>query len=112
MFDIIVVKHNCHSDSDYIGRFGSPLANPFPIKGEDTRDTVCDRYEEYFYEQLQTNNQLFLTELKRLYDKGKEKGYIKLGCFCKNNNEDKTRCHGDTIRNFFIRYDDSFFNHE
>ena len=112
MFEINVVKHAFHSDSDYIGRGGSPLANPFPITPTMARDKVCDLYEEYFYEQLRNNNQDFINELKRLYRKGNEKGYLKLGCFCKNNNEDKTRCHGDTVRRFLLNNYNDFFNHE
>lgn len=112
MFDIIVVKHNAHIDSDYIGRNGSVLANPFPITPIQNRDTVCDKYEIYFYEQLQNNNLEFINELKRLYHKGTNNGYLKLGCFCKNNNEDKTRCHGDCIRLFLLNQYNDFFNHD
>lgn len=112
MFEIIVVKHTYHLDSDYIGRGRSPLANPYPITPLMSRDKVCDLYEEYFYKQLKENNQAFINELKRLYNKGIEKGYLKLGCFCKNNNEDNTRCHGDTIRLFLINNYNDFFDHE
>jgi len=111
-FEITVVKYNAHSDSDYIGRFGSILSNPFPINPIVSRDKACDLYEIYFYDQLKNNNREFINELRRLHNKGILNGYLKLGCFCKNNNEDSTRCHGDTIRSFLLNNYDDFFNHE
>lgn len=33
----------------------SPVGNPFYMRDESMRDEVCDRYENYFYEQLESN---------------------------------------------------------
>lgn len=97
MFKITVVRFRDHADSDYIGR-GSLLGNPFPITPDNNRNKVCDLYEDYFYNRLRTegSNSDFINELRRLYKKGQEKGYLKLGCFCA-----PQRCHGLTIKNFF-----------
>lgn len=109
MFEISVVKYKLNPDSDYIGR-GNILGNPFPITIKDSRDSVCDKYEIYFYTQV-NHNKLFTSELKHLYEKGLKQGYLKLGCFCKQPNI-FVRCHGDTIKSFLENNGDSFFNHE
>lgn len=104
MFEITIVKYKSNPDSEYIGR-GSVLGNPYPITHQHSRDCVCDKYEEYFYKQL--NNKIFNNELKRIYRKGVENGYIKLGCFCS-----PLRCHGETIKNFLENNQDNFFDNE
>ena len=117
MFEITVVKYHSNPDSEYIGR-GSVLGNKHPITSTQTREMVCDLYEKEFYERLRTddghygNNSDFVNELRRLYRKGKEQGYLKLGCFCKNNNQDKTRCHADTLKSFFDQNQDSMIDYE
>lgn len=107
MFEITIVKYHENKDSEYIGR-GAPLGNPFHITPSDSRDSVCDKYEDYFYEQLEQNNPVLIKELKRVYAKGTKEGYIKLGCFCGPH----IRCHGETIKRFFENNEDNFFNHE
>lgn len=63
-------------DAVYCGR-GSPWGNPFPIiKGQATRDQVCDRFRDEILPHLD------VTPLK-----GKD-----LVCFCK-----PARCHCDDI---------------
>ena len=103
MFEITVVRYHSNPDSEYIGR-GSILGNPFPITPTQSRDVVCDRYEKDFYRRLMTDDGKygshyecsdFINELRRLFKKGKEQGYLKLGCFCS-----PQRCHGDTIANY------------
>ena len=59
------------------------------------RDEVCDRYEEYFNNALDCNDEKITTELARAVTKTIEQGYIKLGCYCA-----PKRCHGDTIAAF------------
>lgn len=101
MFEITIVKYKNNPDSEYIGR-GNILGNRFVITPTQTRDMVCDLYEKDFYERLRTddghygNNSDFVNELRRLFKKGKEQGYLKLGCFCA-----PLRCHGTTIKSFF-----------
>lgn len=102
MFEIIVCKLKDNPDADDISRRSSILGNKYPITPTQTREMVCDLYDKDFYERLRTddgqygNNSEFLNELRRLFKKGKEKGYLKLGCFCA-----PLRCHGNTIKEFF-----------
>lgn len=81
------------SDSEYMGR-GSVLGNPRSIEGLDTRDVVCDWYEDYFADQVRTNP-VFLNELKRLNNLGHREKVLRLGCFCA-----PRRCHVETIKRF------------
>lgn len=68
------------SDAIYIGR-GSPFGNPFKIDATNTRDVVCDKFENHLM-----NNPALIMKIKREL-KGKD-----LVCFCK-----PARCHGDTL---------------
>ena len=78
----------------YCGR-GSALGNPFRMYSESQRDEVCDKYEEYFYEQVYVlKNEYMLKELRYIYNKAL-KGDVNLGCFCA-----PKRCHCDTIKKF------------
>lgn len=65
----------------YIGR-GSPWGNPYPI-GEDSRETVIRKYEEY----LRANRKL-LERLEELQGRS-------LGCYCA-----PAPCHGDILAAF------------
>jgi hypothetical protein len=104
-YEIVIVKINDYPTAQYIGR-GSPLGNPYPIKPGMSRNTVCDMYEKYFYENIKANC-IFYQELKRLHEVGKKEGILRLGCFCSPN-----RCHGETIKNYLdtnkILFDELF----
>ncbi len=93
----IIVGKKWDSGAVYIGR-GSPLGNPFKMLSEQDRDSVCDKYEEWFKEQIKINNKTVLTELSRLYKLAKNQDLI-LGCYCA-----PKRCHGDTIKQFLDGY--------
>lgn len=73
----------------------TPLGNPFILNVHGDRDEVCDKYEEWFKEQLATQNPKFLNALRDLYLQAKRDGYLTLGCYCA-----PKRCHGDTIKKF------------
>jgi len=78
----------------YCGR-GSALGNPFPMSSESQRDEVCDKYEEYFNEQVNIlKNEPMLKQLRVIYTQA-VKGNVNLGCFCA-----PKRCHCDTIKAF------------
>jgi len=79
--------------AQYIGR-GSPLGNPFPISGTNTRDVVCDKYMRWFTVQVSEKNPVVMAELARLEALARA-GDLVLGCFCS-----PQRCHGDTIRRY------------
>lgn len=97
MYRIDVVTHfNC-KDSEFIAR-PSALGNPYPIGPDASRDIVCDHYEDWFHERVELNDPLVMHELKRLHRVGKDKGVLKLGCYCA-----PRRCHGDTIKHFLER---------
>ncbi len=75
---VVNLKHNFFDV--YIGR---PTIFGNPFKGKD-RDSVCDKYEEYFHERIK-NDPFFKEKVLRLVGKV-------LGCYCK-----PKRCHGDII---------------
>ncbi|QXN70452.1 putative toprim domain-containing protein [Bacillus phage vB_BspM_AgentSmith] len=90
----VIVGKKWDKGAIYIGR-GSVLGNPFAMKdmSDETRDEVCDQYEDYFYEQIE-NDPKFLATVESLILKA-EKGKVILGCYCA-----PKRCHGDTIKDY------------
>ena len=109
MYPITVVNICVNPQAEYIGRssgFGlSVLANPWSITSTDTRDAVCDRYDDYFQDQVRTNL-TFMVELTRLHRVGVDNGYLNLGCYC----APRHRCHGDTIKRFLEFNQDLFLD--
>jgi hypothetical protein len=94
-FEITVVHVRKHPDAFPIHR-GFPLGNPFPMNGDESlRDEVCDQYEEYFWDKVNNNDRVIMTELARATAKAYEQGYIKLGCYCA-----PKRCHGLPVARF------------
>ena len=83
---------------EYIGR-PSPLGNPFPINTINNRETVLNKYSEWFATQLsQTKpNNKFFKELLRLHTIHKETGELTLVCWCA-----PLACHGDIIKNYLL----------
>ena len=77
----------------------SPLGNPFVMNNESERDQVCDRYEEYFNEQIKDKNSAFVQELRRLYKILKKHNKLQLYCWCA-----PKRCHAETIKKFLLSY--------
>lgn len=89
----------------YIGRKSkslprSPLANPYFITETDTRDMVCDMYEDYLQECLARDSEV-RAELNRIGDLLLTGHDVVLTCYCKGRGkpEDIKRCHGDTLVN-------------
>lgn len=79
----------------YCGR-GSVFGNPFVMvdKSDKERNRVCDEFEKYFFEKIETKDRLFIDELNYIFKLSKTKD-INLGCFCA-----PKRCHCDIIKNF------------
>jgi hypothetical protein len=76
---------------EYVGRPGI-LGNPFPMRGENEREEVCDSYESWFNGVLGTPE--VESELNRLIDIYKRDGELTLVCYCA-----PKRCHALTIKN-------------
>lgn len=90
----VIVGKKWDKGAVYIGR-GSILGNPFVLKdmSDEERDEVCDKYEDYFYEQID-NDPKFLATVESLLLKA-EKSKVILGCYCS-----PKRCHGETIKDY------------
>lgn len=89
--DIRVVNKHHREAGEYIGR-GSPLGNPYPIQGRDTRDVVIEKYEHWLDTQIKADNPVVVNELNRLGALALQ-GQLKLQCFCA-----PQACHGDHIK--------------
>ena len=70
----------------------SPVGNPFYMRSESGRDAVCDKYETYFYEQLESNLK-FNEYLQVMLSALKKYGKLNLYCWCA-----PKRCHAETIK--------------
>lgn len=91
---ITVVHNYIEPNHIYCGR-GSPLGNPFRMYSEIQRDEVCDKFDDYFYnEVVVVENPVILSELTRIYNIAKVTD-VKLGCFCA-----PKRCHCNTIKRY------------
>lgn len=69
----------------------SPLGNPFFLKKDLDRNMVCDKYELWFHENIDSLKKY----LDQLNTKHKEYGILNLFCWCK-----PKRCHGETIKKY------------
>lgn len=77
----------------------SALGNPFRMSCEIEREEVCKKYEQWFYEQIASNNVAFMNELRMLYIIHKQYGKLRLFCWCY-----PKRCHAETIKRFLEKY--------
>jgi hypothetical protein len=86
-------------DKIYIGRKNSkfslsesPLANPFHIGKDGSRDKVIEKYRKWLFEQIKNNNRVIMNELGKLAYLHTQKKVYYLTCYCKPKS-----CHGDVI---------------
>jgi len=94
MITIVNIRQSTNKTYIYCGR-GSALGNPFVMSNEAMRDEVCDRYEKYFYEQINLKkNKDIIKQLENIKLKAK-RGDVDLGCFCT-----PKRCHCETIKRY------------
>jgi hypothetical protein len=77
----------------------SVLGNPFTLLSETDRDYVCDRYREWFNEQI-IDSKAVLDELIRLHGVWKNYGKLRLFCWCA-----PKRCHAETIKRWLEEYE-------
>lgn len=96
MLKIIVGKawsctHYCGRPNSYknVGANLSILGNPYFMKTESDRDDVCDKYETYFHNRLQTDPE-FKSKVLSILSSETD---VVLGCYCA-----PKRCHCDTIK--------------
>ena len=75
------------------------LGNPFFMRTEAHRDSVCDAYQVWFDQMVQQKDPAVMGQLRQLFLLGKQQGYLKLGCHCA-----PKRCHADTIASFLKQY--------
>ena len=99
MIRIINVKTQRAREGEVLVKVGrpSPLGNPFYMAHEGMRDEVCEKYENWFAEQV-ANNPAVRAELHRILLLARQ-GDVALGCFCA-----PRRCHAETIKRFLDRY--------
>ncbi len=88
---VTVVNKYKEPNHIYCGR-GSALGNPFVMNNESQRDEVCDKYEVWFYTQIELNNPSVISMLSSIARQA-ALGDVNLGCFC-----NPKRCHCDTIK--------------
>lgn len=75
----------------------SPLGNPFYMAREEQREEVCEKYEQWFQEQVY-GSPAVRAELHRILLLAR-KNDVALGCFCA-----PKRCHAETIKKFIEQY--------
>lgn len=78
----------------------SVLGNPFPMRGENQRDVVCDKYTDRFMDIMECNipeKRQFYDEVHRLKRLYQQHGKLRLFCWCA-----PKRCHAETIRSFLL----------
>jgi hypothetical protein len=72
----------------------SMLGNPYFMNDESKRDEVCDKYEKYFFERLEVDEQ-FAKAVQNIIDCAKAGFDIALCCWCA-----PKRCHAETIKRY------------
>lgn len=93
-----LIAVNCHyQEYDfYCGRpkkgQKSPLANPYIIGQDGSREEVIEKYRQLLWRQLKAGNKDVVDELLRIYNHGKINEETRLGCWCK-----PKACHVDVI---------------
>lgn len=88
----VINKHHGDQGGEYIGR-GSPLGNPWPIEGANTRDVVIEKYRDWLNQKIEACGPVVCDELNRLVDIAHQTGALKSKCFCA-----PAACHGDVIK--------------
>ena len=73
----------------------SILGNPFVMRSEMERDSVCDKYELYFKSKIKNKSESFMIEICNLLKTYEEYGKLRLFCWCY-----PKRCHAETIKRY------------
>lgn len=91
-------KEKCNMPYDVRVDRSSILGNPFPMKNEDDRYNVCYKYDKYFDERI-NKDENFKKELIRIYNIYEKYGKVRLFCWCA-----PKRCHAEKIRSWLKDY--------
>ena len=75
----------------------SPVGNPFPLKKESRRQSVCEAYEEYFSLKIRYDSTEFIGYLECILKALQLYGKVRLFCWCS-----PKQCHGETIKGWLI----------
>lgn len=75
------------------------LGNPFVMRVESDRDTVCDKYEQWFAYQIMLKTPKVMSQLCEIWRQSKGKEHVVLGCYCS-----PRRCHAETIARYLNHY--------
>ena len=73
----------------------SILGNPFVMRSEIERDSVCDKYELHFKSKIKNKSERFLNEILNLINIYKKYNKLRLFCWCS-----PKRCHAETIKKY------------
>lgn len=73
----------------------SVLGNPFVMRSEMERDSVCDKYELHFKSKVKNKDYMFMNELCNLLKLYEGYGKLRLFCWCS-----PKRCHAETIKKY------------
>lgn len=94
--NVINIRNKNHSSNEYVycGR-GSALGNKYHITRDAPREIVIELYKEWFYKNLNTHP--VSNQLKIIFQKIKEDGFVNLGCYCA-----PLQCHCDVIRDYIL----------
>jgi len=76
------------------------LGNPFYMGTDEGRNLVCNEYQKWFYDHINSDmsndhTMLMISELLKLRSLYKEYGKLRLFCWCY-----PKRCHGETIKEY------------
>lgn len=75
----------------------SVLGNPFVIDKDNSRESVCKRYEEWLMEKMNQGDRAILTEMNRIGKLLLAGSNVNLTCFCKGKGYEDRLCHGEVI---------------
>ena len=89
-------RNNWTGEGFYVGR-PSPLANPFKIEGDQTREIVLQRYGAMLKSAITKRDAQIITALHNIEAYLQEHGKCNLICYCS-----PKPCHADIIRQVLI----------
>jgi len=72
----------------------SPLGNPYYMQFEEQRNEVCDKYERWFYKQIE-ESESFRDTVEALMAVYVQTRKLRLFCWCS-----PKRCHAETIKKY------------
>ena len=95
---IVNLRNYVHNSNEVLFKVDrtSPVGNPFYMHNEADRDTVCEKYNDYFKTKFGVDRE-FTDYIKQIIITSQVHD-IALGCWCY-----PKRCHAETIKAFIER---------